>query len=46
LAVEIDNPTKRSMSSLEFRLGEIDRASGGLTERHMRNVLLLDSTPA
>jgi hypothetical protein len=40
LAVEIDNPTTR--------LGEIDRASGGLTERHMRNVstLLLDSTPA
>jgi hypothetical protein len=48
LAVEIDNPTKRWMSFLEFRLGEIDRASGGLTERRMRNVstLLLDSTPA
>jgi hypothetical protein len=48
LAVEIDNPTKRWMSFLEFRLGEIARASVRLTGRHMRNVstLLLDSTPA
>jgi hypothetical protein len=36
------------MSSLEFRLGEIARASGRLTGRHMRNVatVLLDGTPA